>query len=174
MKEITATSLSIALVGAIATWLAFSLLSGYILIWAVFIAWAGFAALGGDNQALKSTIVCGVFGVVIGWIAAFMVLSIPLADTLGMPLWSAIVVGITAFTVVFASNFQIFGAVPASVLSYAATFAYLLQTNERMSLVTLTSINFDNPLLLISLSVIFGGLFGKLSVIGAGYMTKEA
>jgi len=174
MKEITATSLSIGLVGAIATWLAFSLLSGYILIWAVFIAWAGFAALGGDNQALKSTIVCGVFGVVIGWIAAFMVLSIPLADTLGMPLWSAIVVGITAFTVVFASNFQIFGAVPASVLSYAATFAYLLQTNERMSLVTLTSINFDNPLLLISLSVIFGGLFGKLSVIGAGYMTKEA
>lgn len=174
MKEITATSLSIGLVGAIATWLAFSLLSGYILIWAVFIAWAGFAALGGDNQALKSTIVCGVFGVVIGWIAAFMVLSIPLADTLGMPLWSAIVVGITAFTVVFASNFQIFGAVPASVLSYAATFAYLLQTNERMSLVTLTSINFDNPLLLISLSVIFGGLFGKLSVIGASYMTKEA
>jgi len=174
MKEITATSLSIGLVGAIATWLAFSLLSGYILIWAVFIAWAGFAALGGDNQALKSTIVCGVFGVVIGWIAAFMVLSIPLADTLGMPLWSAIVVGITAFTVVFASNFQIFGAVPASVLSYAATFAYLLQTNERMSLVTLTSINFDNPLLLISLSVILGGLFGKLSVIGAGYMTKEA
>ena len=174
MKEITAASLSIGLVGAIATWLAFGILSGYILIWAVFIAWAGFAALGGDNQALKSTIVCGVFGVVIGWVAAFMVLSIPLADTLGMPLWSAIVVGITAFTVVFASNFQLFSAVPASVLSYAATFAYLLQTNDKMSLVTLTSINFENPLLLISLSVIFGGIFGKLSVIGATYMTKES
>ncbi|PHR84660.1 MAG: hypothetical protein COA59_04635 [Colwellia sp.] len=173
MKEITATSLSIGLVGAIATWLAFGLLSGYILIWAVFIAWAGFAALGGDNQALKNTIVCGVFGVVIGWVAAFIVLTIPLADTLGMPLWSAIVVGITAFTVVFASNFKMFSAVPASVLSYAATFAYLLQTNEKMSLVTLTNINFDNPLLLISLSVIFGGVFGKISVIGATYMTKE-
>lgn len=174
MKEITAASLSIALVGALATWIAFGPLSGYILIWAVFIAWAGFAALGGDNEALKSTIVCGVFGVIIGWIAAFIVLTVPLADTLGMPLWSAIVVGITAFTVVFASNFQIFGAVPASVLSYAATFAYLLQTNERMFLATLTSINFENPLLLISLSVIFGGLFGKISVIGATYMTKEA
>ncbi|WP_114326399.1 DUF1097 domain-containing protein [Candidatus Colwellia aromaticivorans] len=174
MKEITATSLSIGLVGAIATRLAFGLLSGYILIWAVFIAWAGFAALGGDNQALKSTIICGVFGVVIGWIAAFMVLSIPLADTLGMPLWSAVVVGITAFTVVFASNFPILGAVPASVLSYAATFAYLLQTSERMTLITLTSINFENPILLISLSVIFGGIFGKVSVIGATYMTKEA
>lgn len=173
MKEITATSLSIALVGAIATWIAFGPLSGYILIWAVFIAWAGFAALGGDNQALKSTVVCGIFGVVIGWVAAFIVLTIPLADTLGAPLWSAIVVGITAFTVVFASNFQIFSAVPASVLSYAATFAYLLQTNQKMSTATLTSINFDNPLLLISLSVIFGGLFGKLSVIGAGFMTKE-
>jgi hypothetical protein len=174
MNEITATSLSIALVGALATWIAFGPLSGYILIWAVFIAWAGFAALGGDNEALKSTVVCGVFGVVIGWIAAFTVLTVPLADTLGMALWSAIVVGITAFTVVFASNFQILGAVPASVLSYAATFAYLLQTNDKMSLGTLTTINFENPLLLISLSVIFGGLFGKLSVIGASYMTKEA
>ncbi len=174
MKEITATSLSIGLVGAMATWIAFGPLSGYILIWAVFIAWAGFAALGGDNQALKSTIVCGVFGVVIGWVAAFIVLTVPLAETLGMPLWSAIVVGITAFTVVFASNFQMFAAVPASVLSYAATFAYLLQTNDKMSLGTLTTINFENPILLISLSVIFGGLFGKLSVIGASYMTKEA
>lgn len=174
MNEITATSLSIALVGAIATWIAFGPLSGYILIWAVFISWAGFAALGGDNNALKSTIVCGVFGVVIGWVAAYIVLTIPLADSLGAPLWSAIVVGITAFTVVFASNFKLFAAVPASVLSYAATFAYLLQTNDKMSIATLTTINFDNPILLISLSVIFGGLFGKLSVIGAGFMTKEA
>jgi hypothetical protein len=174
MKEITATSLSIALVGALATWIAFGPLSGYILIWAVFIAWAGFAALGGDNQALKSTVICGVFGVIVGWIAAFIVLTVPLGETLGMPLWSAIVVGFTAFSVVFASNFQIFSAVPASVLSYAATFAYLLQTDERMSLVTLTNINFDNPLLLISLSVIFGGLFGKLSVIAAGFMVRKA
>lgn len=173
MKEITAASLSIALVGALATWIAFGPLSGYILIWAVFIAWAGFAALGGDNEALKSTIVCGVFGVVIGWIAAYMVLAIPLAEVLGGALWSAVVVGITAFTVVFASNFPILGAVPASVLSYAATFAYLLQTSERMTLITLTSINFENPILLISLSVIFGGLFGKMAVIGATYMTKE-
>jgi hypothetical protein len=174
MKEITATSLSIALVGALATWLAFGPLSGYILIWAIFISWAGFAALGGNNEALKNTIVCGFFGVVIGWIAAYIVLTIPLGETLGMPLWSAIVVAVTAFTVVFASNLQIFGAVPASVLSYAATFAYLLQTSDKMSIATLTNINFDNPLLLISLSVIFGGLFGKLSVIGAGLMTKEA
>lgn len=174
MKEITATSLSIALVGAIATWIAFGPLSGYILIWAVFIAWAGFAALGGDNTALKNTIVCGVFGVVIGWIAAYMVLTIPLGDVLGAPLWSAVVVGITAFTVVFASNFQMFSAVPASVLSYAATFAYLLQTSDKMTTVTLTSLNFDNPILLISLSVIFGGLFGKLSVMGATLMTKDA
>lgn len=173
MNEITATSLSIALVGATATWIALDPLSGYILIWAVFIAWAGFAALGGDNQALQSTVICGVFGVVIGWIGAFILLTFPLGDSLGGPLWSAIVVGITAFMVVFASNFQLFSAVPVSVLSYAATFAYLLQTEGKMSLVTLTGINFDNPILLISLSVILGGVFGKLSVLGATFMTKK-
>lgn len=173
MNEITATSFSIALVGAIATWIALDPLSGYILIWAVFIAWAGFAAIGGDNQALISTIVCGVFGVVIGWIGAYILLTFPLGDSLGGPLWSAIVVGVTAFVVVFASHIQLFSAVPASVLSYAATFAYLLQTDGKMSIITLTSVNFDNPILIISLSVILGGLFGKLSVVGAGYMTKK-
>ena len=174
MNPLTATSLSIALFGALATWMALSPLSGLVLIWAIFIAWAAFAALGADNAALKSTIVCGIFGVVIGWIGAFIILKFPLGEVLGGPLWAAIVVAITAFSVVFASNLSIFGAVPASVLAYAATFAYLLQTEGRMSLETLMSTSFDNPLLIISLSVILGGVFGKLSTVAAGAVSAEA
>lgn len=163
MNPLTATSLSIAIFGAIATWMALSPLSGFVLIWAIFIAWAAFAALGADNTAFKSTVICGLFGVFIGWIGAYGFLAIPLGETLGVPLWAAIVVAVTAFAVVFASNLSLFGAVPASVLSYAATFAYLLQTEGKMSLATLTSTSFENPLLIISLSVILGAVFGKLS-----------
>lgn len=163
MNPLTATSLSIAIFGAIATWMALSPLSGFVLIWAIFIAWAAFAALGADNTAFKSTVICGLFGVFIGWIGAYGFLAIPLGETLGVPLWAAIVVAVTAFAVVFASNLAIFGAVPASVLAYAATFAYLLQTEGKMSLATLTSTSFENPLLIISLSVILGAVFGKLS-----------
>lgn len=163
MNPLTATSLSIAIFGAIATWMALSPLSGFVLIWAIFIAWAAFAALGADNTAFKSTVICGLFGVTIGWIGAYGFLALPFADTLGVPLWAAIVVAVTAFAVVFASNLAIFGAVPASVLAYAATFAYLLQTEGKMSIATLTSGSFENPLLIISLSVILGAVFGKLS-----------
>jgi hypothetical protein len=171
MNPLTATSLSIAIFGAIATWMALSPLSGLVLIWAIFIAWAAFAALGADNAAFKSTVVCGLFGVLIGWIGAYGFLALPFAETLGVPLWAAIVVAVTAFAVVFASNFSLFGAVPASVLSYAATFAYLLQTEGKMSLTTLTSSSFENPLLIISLSVILGAVFGKLSTLAAAQVS---
>ena len=174
MNPLTATSFSIAIFGAIATWMALSPLSGFVLIWAIFIAWAAFAALGADNSAFKSTVVCGLFGVVIGWIGAYSFVVLPFADTLGVPLWAAIVVAVTAFAVVFASNFALFGAVPASVLSYAATFAYLLQTEGKMSVATLTSTSFENPLLIISLSVILGAVFGKLSTVAAGAVSEEA
>ncbi|KXJ50546.1 DUF1097 domain-containing protein [Neptuniibacter pectenicola] len=174
MNPLTATSLSIAIFGALATWMALSPLSGFVLIWAIFIAWAAFAALGADNAAFKSTIVCGVFGVVIGWIGAFIILKLPFGEVLGGPLWAAIVVAITAFTVVFASNLSMFGAVPASVLSYAATFAYLLQTEGMLSLDVLMSPSFENPLLIISLSFILGAVFGKLSTLAAGAVSADA
>lgn len=174
MKPITSTSLSIGIFGAIATWIALGPLAGFVLIWAIFISWAAFAALGGDNAALKSTVVCGLFGVFIGWVAAYGFLAIPLAESLGVPLWAALVVAVTAFAVVFASNLNVFAAVPASVLAYAATFAYLLQTEGMMSLNTLTSTGFENPLLVISASVILGGVFGKASTLAAGVITAEA
>ena len=167
MKPLTATSLSIAIFGAIATWLALSPLSGFVLIWAIFIAWAAFAALGADNGAFKSTVICGVFGVVVGWVGAYLFLALPFAEMLGVPLWAAIVVAVTAFIVVFAANIAVLGAVPASVLAYAATFAYLLQTEGKMSLTTLQTVSFDNPLLIISLSVVLGAVFGKLSTTAA-------
>jgi hypothetical protein len=173
MNPITATSLSIAFFGAIATWTALSLLSGYVLIWAIFIAWAAFAALGADNKAMINTIVCGLFGVIIGWVGAFLFVVLPFGEVLGDPLWAAIVVAVTAFIVVFASNLSLLGAVPASVLSYAATFAYLLQTNGKMTLQTLTSTSFDNPLLIISFSVILGALLGKLSTLAATVISAE-
>lgn len=173
MNPLTATSLSIAIFGAIATWMALSPLSGFVLIWAIFISWAAFAALGADNTAFKDTVVCGLFGVVIGWIGAYGFLAIPFGDVLGTPLWAAIVVAVTAFAVVFASNLSFLGAVPASVLAYAATFAYLLQTEGKMSLATLTSGSFENPLLIISLSVILGAVFGKLSTVAAGSVSAE-
>ena len=172
MNEITSTSTSIGIYGGIAAWLAFGPLAGFTLIWAIFIAWGAFAALGGDNAAMKKTIVCGLFCVIVGWATAFGFLNIPLAEILGVSVWAGVMVGISAFVVVASSHFKVFEAVPASVLAYAATFAYLLQTDVMMSNATLTTFDFSNPILLISSSVILGALFGKASVLSAPIFMK--
>ncbi|MGH1429850.1 MAG: DUF1097 domain-containing protein [Neptuniibacter sp.] len=175
MNAITSTALSIAIYGGIATWMALSPLAGFTLIWAIFVAWAAFAALGGDNSAMKSTIICGLYGVFIGWATAIAFLNIPLAEVIGIAAWAGLIVGISAFVVVFSSHLALFGAVPATVLAYAATFAYLMQTDGMMSNNTLTAIDFSNPLLIISSSVVLGALFGKAAVVTAPiFMSHEA
>ena len=46
MKSLTALSLSIALLGGLATFLALGVEGGFVLIWPVFIGWGAFFALG--------------------------------------------------------------------------------------------------------------------------------
>ena len=52
-----ALSLSIAVLGGIWAFLALGPLSGFVLVWAGFIAWGCFFHSGADNQALVRTIV---------------------------------------------------------------------------------------------------------------------
>mgnify|MGYP001566206216 FL=1 len=87
MSKMGALSLSIGVLGGLAAWAFLSL--GGILIWAAFLGWACFFHTGGDNNALRNTIVGNVFGSVSAWIAAVVILAIPLADKLTLPLWAA-------------------------------------------------------------------------------------
>ena len=77
MTSLVALSISIGALGGVATWLALGLLPGYLQIWAIFIAWATFFAAGGNNDALKNTIVCSIFGVILAWVAGLVILGIP-------------------------------------------------------------------------------------------------
>jgi Protein of unknown function (DUF1097) len=174
MNAITAGALSTAIIGGIATWLALAVLQNYVLIWVIFIAWAGFVSLGGDMKAFRTTLICGLFGVVVGWVAAYMVVGLPYGETLGVPLWAALVVAVTAFTVVIAAHAEAFSAVPVSVLTYAATFAYLMQTQGKLTAENLTSVSFSNPLAIVSLSVIAGAVFGLIAAKLAGTITEAA
>ena len=90
MKSLNALALSISVLGALATFLALGPLGGTYLIWAAFVAWGAFFALGADKGALQKLIVCGIFGALVAWAVAVVILSIPLAATLGLPLWAAL------------------------------------------------------------------------------------
>lgn len=99
MSGLIALALSIGGLGAIATWLALGPLAGIVTIWAIFIAWGAYFNNGADNDALKNTITCGIFGSVMAGIAALLVLNISLGAVTA-PIW----VGLTVFVLVAASK----------------------------------------------------------------------
>lgn len=174
MKTLNALAVSISILGALATFLALGPLSGVYLIWAAFVAWGAFYALGADIAALKKMIICGIFGAAVAWAVAVVILTVPMAGALGLPVWAAIVVGLGVVVVVLAANVPALSTIPATVFGFAASFAYLLQTPEVLSADVLLSVSLKNSLVIISLSLIVGALFGLASARFGAEITKQA
>jgi hypothetical protein len=162
MNSLTALSLSIGILSGVATFLAVGPTAGLFLIWAATISWAAYFAFGATQDALKNVIVCSIFGVAMAWIAAILIISIP-ADAY-FPLMASIAVALSVVVLCLAANFPQLATIPASVLGYSATFAYLLQTPDKLSHDGLLSFAWGNPLLIVSASIIIGAYFGVASV----------
>jgi len=163
MNKLTALSVSIAVLAGVATFLAVGPLSGFYLIWAATIAWAAYFFLGADQKALINVIVCGIFGVLMAWIGAFEITNIPADTFLGFPLMAAIAVTATVLVMCLAANIPQLACIPASVLGYSSAFAYLLQTPDKLTHGVLASVSLDNPLILVSVSIVIGAYFGQFS-----------
>ena len=172
MSQLVALSVSIGLLGGIATFLYLKL---HLLIWAGFIAWACFFHSGGDNNALKNTIVGNAFGAVIAWIAALIILSFPMADSIGLEAWAAIVVGLTVLVLCLGAHIKAFSSIPTSVYGYAAVFAYLLgNKTENMVKEKLMSAGMGNALILVVVSMALGAIFGLVSGKVGGALTAKS
>jgi hypothetical protein len=171
MSSLVALALSVAVLGGVAAWLFLTV--GSILIWAAFVAWACFFHSGGDVPALKSTIISNIFGVVAAWVAALVILSVPMAATLTLPVWAGIVVAITIFIYILMSKIEVFASIPGSTYGYACTFGFLLQTPEKLSMEALTSVSMSNALIVVPISMVIGALFAFVSGKGAAALTKE-
>jgi len=171
MSQLVALSVSIGLLGGIATILYLNL---GLLIWAGFIAWACFFHSGGDGNALRNTIVGNAFGAFCAWVAALIILHFPLADSLTLPVWAGIVVGITVMAMCLAAHLPALSAIPASVYGYASTFAYLLQTPNALSAANLTSASMANAFVLVVVSMALGAAFGMASAKVAAALTAKS
>ncbi|MDO9270512.1 MAG: DUF1097 domain-containing protein [Methylobacter sp.] len=172
MNNLTALSISIAGLAGFATFLAVGPLSGIFFIWAATIAWAAFFFLGATQEALKNTIVCGIFGVFMAWLAALQITNIPSTAILGFPLWAAVTVTCSVVVMCLAANIPALATIPASVLGYSSTFAYLLQTPGKLTKDILLSVSLDNPLIVISISIVVGTYFGLWSAQLSAKLTK--
>jgi hypothetical protein len=146
MSPIRATAIGVGILGGVATWLFLSV--GTLLLWAAFVAWASYFALGGDRRAISLNLTSNAFGVLVAWIVALLALSGPSA-ALTTPVWVGLLVACSVFLYIMASSISIFSSVPAVTLGYATTFAYISQTPGAFDYSTLLSVGFQNVLVVI-------------------------
>ena len=171
MNSLTALSLSIGTLAGFATFLAVGPLAGVFFIWAATISWAAYFALGGNDEAAKNTAICGLFGVFMAWYAAVQLTNVSADATLGFPLMAGLVVFISVVVSCLAANLKVLSCIPATVLGYSATFAYLLQTPDMLSKDVLLNAGWNNPLFVISASLLMGIGLGIASAKLAGKWT---
>lgn len=173
MDKLTALSLSIGLLSGVATFLAVGPAAGVFFIWAATIAWAAYFFLGANKEALVNTIVCGIFGVFMAWVTAILLTEISPEAAPGFNIMASITVAVAVVVLCLAANIPQLATIPASVLGYSSTFAYLLQTPDRLTQDVLLGVSLTNPLIVISISIVIGTYFGQFSAQLAAKWTKE-
>jgi hypothetical protein len=157
MTELLALSVSVAVLGGIWAFIALGPLGGFALVWVGFIAAGCFFAAGADIKALSKTIVGMIYGAIVAWIALLIIAKVPVPG-LGT-VWPAIVVGVSVFFLVIVASTDLLSCVPGNIYGYAALVGYTLSAGK---LDALTAADNSNPLFLIIVSTILGGVLGYL------------
>lgn len=165
MNKINSLAVSVSVCGFVATWLFLTV--GTILIWAAFVAWACFFAIGGNNEAFKTTIISNAFGVFAASTTAVVITTVPLGDVLGGTIWPALVVAVSIALYILAAHIPIFASIPGTTFGYASTFAYLLQTPDRFSPDALLSLSFMSSYIVVPVSMAMGACFAYASAKGS-------
>ena len=156
MNSLIALSLSIGGLSGVATFLAVGPTAGLFLIWAATIAWAAYFALGANEQALKNVIICGAFGVFMATVTAVLIASV--AGVTGFSLLASLAVAVSVVVLCLAAYIPQLSAIPASVLGYSSTFAYLLE-GGKLNHDVLLSISWGNHLLIVTASIAIRRVF---------------
>jgi hypothetical protein len=158
LSSLSASALAAALVAA-ASVLAFSYLSD-LFVWAAFIGWASYDQTGASTQAAVRSSAALVFGAVMAWIVAIVVVTGALPPS--VPLTTAISAGIASFLIVIASRMSYFSVVPATFYGFASTFAYLSLAPGAFTIGAMTTPGWRNAILSVPISLLIGTGLGMV------------
>src|SRR5208282_3158418 len=122
-----------------------------------------------DTKALSKTIVGMIYGSIVAWIALLIIAKVPVPG-LGT-VWPAIVVGVTVFFLVIVASIDLLSCVPANIYGFAALVGYTLSAGK---LDALTAADNSNPLFLLIVSTILGGILGYLIGQLSGVLKAKA
>ena len=161
MPALFALATSVGVLAVAATWLFFVPLAATDLqVWQAFIAWGCYYHSGGKPAGGITTVLCMSFGAAVG-LGSFL-----LNDQIGaLGQFSApVAVGIGAAVICLASSISFLKTIPASVYGFASIAGLALLK---------PGITPVNALLPTIASVVIGALFGYVSEVVAGALTKK-
>ena len=145
-------SVSVAVMGAIATYVSTGVIPEYYSVWIGFIAWAAFLA---NNNCMKTTVQSGVMGAVLAAIAFILM------GKLGAAVWVVPVsVGVTVFALVWLTSMPLFTSATTAVYTYAATAGLAIHTSSGGMFMNADA---SNPLVVVVVSIVLGCVFGMLA-----------
>lgn len=121
MDLIVALAIVIGVMGGLATWGAVALASPYVLIWAIFIAWASFFHCGGKVEGMKASVVANIWGVIMAVVALIALTSMGVSAVT-----AGICVAVTVLIMILGAKVALLAAIPAQVYGYAATAGLFL------------------------------------------------
>ena len=141
-------SVSVAVMGAIATYVSTGVIPDYYSVWIGFIAWAAFLA---NNNCMKTTVQSGVMGAVLAAVAFILI------GKLGAAAWVVPVsVGVTVFALVWLTSMPMFTSATTAVYTYAATAGLAIHTSSGGMFQNMDA---SNPLVVVIVSIVLGCVF---------------
>ena len=162
MPVLIGLTISIGILAVVATWLFFGPLAALgVQIWQAFVAWASHYHCGGKVAGTKNTIICMVFGAIVGVLSVMLAGHLGALGSLGVP----VAVGIGAAVIVLAAHLGLLSTIPPSVYGFACVAGLILLGKDMTPM---------KALLPTILSIVIGAAFGYVSEMIGGMLSKKA
>jgi hypothetical protein len=161
MPKLAALAVSVGVLAVLATWI-FGLpfaVTMKLQVWQAFIAWGCHFMAGGKTTGCRNTVVCMIFGAIVGMVAVMLAGQFGALGTLAAP----VAVGLGAAVICLASALVPLAAIPASVYGFAAIAGLIL----------LGPVPPAQAILPTAISIVIGAVFGIVSEYLAGALSKK-
>ncbi|MGW1563005.1 DUF1097 domain-containing protein [Streptomyces sp. NPDC002144] len=163
MRQLDALSISIGVLGGVATLMTATVLT--IPVWVIFIAWASFFILGAGTDGMLRSIASNLTGIVIASSTLLVIHGLG-----GGTAVAAVAVGVGSAAMVQASKIPLLSKIPAIVWGFASTVGTVSATGHGI-----TTASLNNPALVAALAMVLGAVFGIASEYwGAAMTTRRA
>lgn len=162
MRQLNALSISIGVLGGVATLLTATFLT--VPVWVIFIAWASFFILGAGTDGMVKSIASNLTGIAIASLTLLVISALG-----GGTVVAAVAVGAGSAAMVQASKIGLLSKIPAIVWGFASTVGTVAATGH-----PITTASINNPGLVAALAMVLGAVFGIASEYWGTAMTNRA